>query len=289
MSKQTETMQAIANKIADMMETAGTNWVKPWVSGSTLGSLPMNAVSKKEYRGINLLLLQSRSTPIWATYKQWNDKGAQVLKGSKGTQIVFWKPLEKTDDNGEKSKFFILKTYTVFNADQVEGYEYTAPKPVDCTVATLPHVDEWVANTKADIKHGEAQAYYSPNLDYINMPKRELFIDTDTSTATESYYSTLLHELTHWTGHADRNDRAKHNKWGDQTYAFEELIAELGATFLCAQLGISNDVRADHAQYINNWISKLRSDPKFLFQAATKAQAGIDYLNAFNQGDTVAD
>ena len=198
MSKQTETMTAIANKIADLMETNGTDWVKPWVSGAALSSLPINAVSNKTYRGINLLLLAGRSTPVWATYKQW------------------------------------AANYTVFNADQVEGYEYVAPTPIDCKVQTLPHVDEWVSNTGADVRTGESSAYYNRTQDFVNMPARELFIDTDTSTATESYYSTLLHELTHWTGSPERLDRVKGKQFGDDAYAFEELIAELGATFLCA-------------------------------------------------------
>ena len=104
MSKQTETMTAIANKIADLMETNGTNWVKPWVSGAALSSLPINAVSNKNYRGINLLLLSGRSTPVWATYKQWADKGAQVLKGSKGTGIVFWQPVKREAANGKDDR-----------------------------------------------------------------------------------------------------------------------------------------------------------------------------------------
>ena len=288
MSKQTETMTAIANKIADLMETNGNNWVKPWVSGAALSSLPINAASNKTYRGINLLLLAGRSTPVWATYKQWADKGAQVLKGSKGTGIVFWQPMKREDKNGKDESFMILKNYTVFNADQVEGYEYVAPTPIDCKVQTLPHVDEWVANTGADVRTGEAQCYYNRTGDFVNMPARNLFFDTDTSTATESYYSSLLHELTHWTGSPERLDRVKGKQFGDDAYAFEELIAELGATFLCAQLGISNDVRPDHAQYIKSWIKKLRSDPKFLFQAASKAQKAIDLLNDYNY-ETVAD
>ena len=144
MSKQTETMTAIANKIADLMETNGTDWVKPWVSGAALSSLPINAVSNKTYRGINLLLLAGRSTPVWATYKQWEAKGAQVLKGSKGTGIVFWQPVKRKDAKGNDESFMILRNYTVFNADQVEGYDYEAPTPIDCKVQTLPHVDEWV-------------------------------------------------------------------------------------------------------------------------------------------------
>ena len=290
MSKQTETMTAIANKIADLMESNGTNWVKPWVSGSALGGLPINAVSNKTYRGVNLLLLAGRSTPVWATYKQWADKGAQVLKGSKGTGIVFWQPIKRINKTtGLEEQFFMLKNYTVFNADQVEGYDYEAPVAIDCTVQTLPHVDEWIANTGAVITHNEAQAYYRPSTDSINMPRRELFIDTETSTSTESYYSTMLHELTHWTGSPKRLDRVKGKSFGDDAYAFEELIAELGATFLCAQLGISNDVRPDHAQYIKSWIGKLRSDPKFLFQAASKAQKAIDCLNDYNYEPTVAE
>jgi antirestriction protein ArdC len=282
MSKQTETMTAIANKIADLMETNGNNWVKPWVSGAALSSLPINAASNKTYRGINLLLLAGRSTPVWATYRQWAAKGAQVLKGSKGTGIVFWQPMKREDKNGKDESFMILKNYTVFNADQVEGYEYVAPTPIDCKVQTLPHVDEWVANTGADVRTGEAQCYYNRTGDFVNMPARNLFFDTDTSTATESYYSSLLHELTHWTGSPERLDRVKGKQFGDDAYAFEELIAELGATFLCAQLGISNDVRPDHAQYIKSWIKKLRSDPKFLFQAASKAQKAIDLLNDYS-------
>jgi antirestriction protein ArdC len=220
------------------------------------------------------------STGTWATYNQWHELGAQVRKDEKSTHIAFWKPLSKTDDKGEESSFWMAKAYYVFNADQVEGYEIPGNTlPVIASPAeTLEHVEAFVAGLGAYIRHGLPRAYYNTALDYVNMPQRDVFTGSPTSTPTEAYYSTLFHELTHWTGHKSRLDRME--KSGQHEYAFEELVAELGAAFMCADLNVSNSPRPDHAAYIASWLKALKNDSKFIFTAASKAQKAADYLQS---------
>ena len=173
----------------------------------------------------------------------------------------------------------MAKAYFVFNADQVDGIEKAEPTQDEIRtnmVDVLAEVDSFMLRTKADIRTGMAQAFYNPNGDYINMPERDLFTGSETSSPTETYYSTLCHELTHWTGHAKRLDRLGTCKKGE--YAFEELVAELGAAFLCADLGIASLPRPDHAAYIASWLKALKNDSKFIFQAASQAQKALDYV-----------
>lgn len=281
--------------IIDALEKAqaGT-WSMPWHSdsdGKAL-SMPINAVSKKAYRGSNILQLwgvghmRGYQSGIWATYKQWQGLGAQVRKGEMSTQIAFYKKMtytDKTDSDdiaNEKTKQFLMaKAYHVFNADQVDGYalEVAEETKRQNLVERLEAVECFMVATKADIRHNEPKAYYSPMGDYINMPKPDTFIGSKTSSATECYYSTLCHELVHWTGASKRVGRLF--GVGRTEYAIEELVAELGAAFLCADLGIASTPRPDHAAYIASWLKALRNDNKFIFQAASTAQKACDYAH----------
>jgi len=287
--KNQEIMEEVANRVVKLMETHGTNWVKPWQGSS---GFPHNIASGKNYRGINVILLMSAgfSTSVWGTYKQWSAKGAQVAKGSKGTRIVFWKPLDVDDKDkpGKKKQIWMLKTYVVFNADQVEGYDaptlptIAAPSEIAC-----PEMDEYFAKAGVDLRHGGDKAFFSPMANFVQMPNKKDFNGTKTSTAREAYYSTLAHEVTHWTGHASRLDRIKASRFGSKDYAFEELVAELGAVFMSMQFGISPAPRPDHAQYLNNWIAAMKETPRVIFSACKDAQAAMDWLET-ETGTTIA-
>lgn len=145
-----------------------------------------------------------------------------------------------------------------------------------------------VSQTGADIRHSGDQAYYAPAQDYIVMPSRALFKDTSTSTATENYYSTLFHELTHWTGAKHRLDRLSNDRFGSKDYAFEELVAELGAAMCCALTGVTSSPREDHARYILSWLKALKSDKRFIFSAASHAQKALDFLFSQQQETALA-
>jgi antirestriction protein ArdC len=297
MTTQKEIIEKVSTEILNLMEEHGTNWQKPWLSTIASGQ-PFNVVSKKPYQGINSFWLgmvaysAGYQTNEWATFKQWSGKGASIIKGSKATDIFFWKPIkidEKDasgkilkDDNGNKKtkNIWMLKAYKVFNAQQVEGYDSPAiekPEPVEFNNQV---VDALVSATGADIRHGGGSAHYAPSSDHIQMPAKEDYVGTDTSTAEEAYYSTLLHELVHWSGHKDRLDRFKSNSFfGSSEYAFEELVAETGAAILSVVTGVSPAPRADHAKYLNNWKKAIKDNPKAIFSAFTKANQAVEFLN----------
>jgi antirestriction protein ArdC len=267
----------------------GNGWTMPWQS---FASMPENVASKKPYRGVNVPTLwiaqaaKGYSHGIWGTYKQWNELGAQVRKGEKGTPIVFWGTVTKDKDNesdnesdNEKKTHIFARYSVVFNACQVDGYELPhVPELPDNGAEKIAHVEQFIAALGANITHNEARAYYSPSDDRVNMPDIGLFHATELNTPIESYYSTMFHELTHWTGAQSRLDRVKGKKFGDKDYAYEELIAELGAAMACATLGVSVSPRQDHAQYIANWLKALKNDKKFIFSAASAAQKALDYM-----------
>ncbi len=275
----------------------GNEWRMPWHSVS--GGMPVNLASGKHYRGVNVLALWASAArggfaaSTWATYKQWQAVGANVRKGSKGTKIVFFKPIvvdtDRVNDSGERENEsrMVAKAYTVFNADQVDGWSEPTLETVS-EVDTIAAADAVVTASGADIRHGGDRACYIPSADVVNMPERESFIDTDHSSATENYYSTLFHELTHWTGAENRMNRQFGKRFGDNAYAFEELVAELGAAFNCASLGITSTPRADHAQYIDNWLQALKSDKRAIFHAASKAAQAVDYLQGFEAESATA-
>lgn len=276
--------QSVTDAIVAAIESGQTKekFVMPW---DGLHSLPLNACTGKSYRGINIPLLWAHQTEkgytsgYWGTYKQWQEMGAQVRKGEKGACIVFWKILdvEPENDNEEAEARMFARWSTVFNADQVEGFEM-AVEQKEGTAQLIGAAEEFIAATGATIETGGRRAYYHRAKDVITLPERDIFHDTPTSTATEAYYSTALHELTHWTGAPKRLDRTKSKRFGDADYAFEELIAELSAAMLCATLGITSNTRADHAHYIDGWLKALKDDKRFIFSAASQAQKAADYL-----------
>ena len=265
----------VSNRIIELMEKHGTDWSKPWADGTGSG-FPVSMSSGKAYTGINVLLLWAEQRPNaeWGTYKAWQSKGAQVRKGEKGTQVVYFQILEKVDEeSGQIKKIPMLKYYTVFNADQVDGYE-SAPIELPNKAERIAVADHFIARTKAHIEHKQTSAFYVPSMDMIGLPPREAFKSTD------GYYSTLLHELTHWTGAKHRLDRLSSGGFGSTEYAKEELVAEIGSAFLCVKLGVTKEPREDHAKYLNNWMKALRDDKRAIVKACKLAQNAVEFLES---------
>jgi antirestriction protein ArdC len=265
----------VTQRIIDELEKGAAPWIKPWNAGA---SEDQNIISKQPYQGINRLILgmSGYTTPLWASYKQWQQLGANVKEGEKGTMIVFYSPIVKTtirdnDPNPEKDVYHCLKTYYVFNAAQVEGIEFESVKPSLENFNPVPALEDRIQKTGALIKHGDSRAYYRPSEDFIGMP------DKNTFKSESHYYATVLHELTHWSGAKHRLDRTKGARFADAAYAFEELVAEMGAAFLCQDYKIEGDLR--HADYIGSWLKCLRADNKAIFNAAALAQKAANYIN----------
>ena len=271
--------QDVTNKIVAAMEADPGQWTKPW---STNGR-PKNATTGRRYSGVNILLLgmsgasEGYPSGLWASYKQWQGIGAQVNAGERGTTIVYASTFTPKDAEPDTKAIHFLKSTKVFNADQVDGFKVEEDAPVSL-VERIKDVDQFTHATGALIRHGGDRAYYSLASDEILIPELSSFKDTSTGTATENMYGTLLHELTHWTGHKSRCDREFGKRFGTEAYAAEELVAELGASFLCAGLGLAIEPRKDHAQYINSWIRLLKSDKRAIFTAASKASQAVEWL-----------
>lgn len=269
--------ESVTNKIIAELEKGAAPWVKPWRADSTADH---NLVSKKPYSGVNRLILgmagMQYTSNTWATYKQITEAGGHVRKGEKGTHIVFFKPVTKETrlETGEINleSFAVLKSYCVFNADQCEGLDLPAPAPVATEFDPIPHVEDRIIKTGAVVGHGGDAAFYMPSQDRIQMPNKSAF------NTPANYYATILHELVHWSGadHRLARDLSK-GRFGNPAYAFEELVAELGASFLCQDHGIDGDLR--HAGYIGSWLKALRDDKTAIFKAAALAQKAADYIN----------
>jgi antirestriction protein ArdC len=274
--------QKVTDHIVRALENGPGTWSRPWTVKAGAGSpMPHNVASGAHYRGINTVMLWCAReagqypTHLWGTYQQWQDKGAQVRKGEKSTPGVFFKPTERTVvvDGEEISKGgMIARGFSLFNVAQVDGY--VAPVVAIDEVPAIDAAEAFFAATGAVIRHGGDRAYYSPMQDFVAMPERNSF------RLAKLYYSTLAHECVHWTSHASRLDRKLGARFGDEAYAAEELIAELGAAFTCAQLGLDDTPRDDHAQYIASWIRVLKRDPRAIFTASSAAQRACDYLLA---------
>ena len=275
-----------ARIIADM-EQGTRPWLKPWSVEHTAGRItrPLRA-NGTPYRGMNVLLLWGEAVdrgyvaPIWMTYKQAQETGAQVRKGERGATVVYANRFTttETDEHGQEAEREIpfLKAYTVFNVEQIDGlpaHFYAQPTTPLPFTARIEAAERFFAATGADIRHGGNRAFYSPALDFVQLPPFEAFTDA------ESYSATLAHELTHWTSHPSRLARELGKRHGDHAYAFEELIAELGAAFLCADLGITPEPRDDHAAYLAHWLQVLKQDKRAIFSAAAHAQRAADHLH----------
>jgi antirestriction protein ArdC len=221
--------------------------------------------------------------PIWMTFKQALELGASVRKGEKGSPVVYADSITRTATDAATGqanahKIHYLKGYYVFNVAQIDGlatHYYSKPAPLPPAFSRIEHAEQFFAATHATIRHGGAMAFYAGGSDHIQMPPFESFRDA------ESYYATLAHECTHWTKHEKRLARDFGRKrWGDEGYAMEELVAELGAAFLCADLHLSPEPREDHASYLANWLTVLKRDTRAIFTAASHAQRAADFLNA---------
>ena len=284
----TDLYQQVTDRVIALMQQHGAAWINP-MSRAGSSYAPRNPTTGKAYRGINVLLLSCSAftSNQWAGFSQWKAKGCNVKKGSKATTIVYWKIIRKrqlVEGVERESTLPLLRYLNVFNLDQVEGEYADKARGAETSAPTslvdaCASADELVKACGAVIRQdAEARAYYSPIGDFVHMPNREVFAATSTSSATENFYSTLLHELTHWTGHSSRLSRDFSGRFGSDAYAAEELVAELGAAFLCAELGISPTPRADHAAYLNSWLRVLRNDPKAIVTAASKAKAAAAFL-----------
>jgi antirestriction protein ArdC len=281
--------RTVTEKIIAAIKAGADKFEMPWHSADSSVSMPVNALTEAQYRGINVLSLwvdaMQKGYPagIWASYQQWQKLGAQVRRGERGSTIVFYKQLaSNTSESGQEvpGLAFVARASRVFNVAQVEGW--TLPSlPPQPEFDRHNQTESFVAATGARVRHGFNIAKYRRDLDDIEMPSPGWFVGTNTSSPLQSYYAILLHELTHWSGAPHRLAREFGRRFGDQAYAMEELTAELGAAFLCSLLGIANEPRPDHASYVASWLKVLREDHQAIFTAANRAQLATEYLAHF--------
>ena len=280
----------ITNKIIRDFEAGIVPWVKPWNSSSGLSilSLPQNALTRRNYSGINILLLWSAleekgfASNYWVTFKQCIAMGGSVRKGEHGTHVYFAdkfvpeKEKARAEQDGDQAaSIAFLKRYVVFNADQCQGLPkgLIAAPVVKLERDLVPEAEALIAATGADFRIGGDQAFYVPSEDFIRIPHQISYTDQI------NYYRTAFHELGHWTGHRSRLDRSFTVKHGTADYAREELVAELATAFVCASLGIVPTVR--HADYIGNWMQVLKEDSRAIVKAASLASKASDYILQF--------
>ncbi len=275
-STRSDIYQEVTNTIIQQLEAGTAPWIKPW-TGADNGLVPYNASTDTPYRGINVLMLWSAAvvrgfeSDAWVTYKQAQAKGWQVRKGAKSARIVKVGQFEKDNANGETQSLSFMRYYSVFNVAEIDGY--VAPPAIELPeVERDRNAEEFIAQTGADVTERGGRACYIPSADTISLPPINTF------TSAEHFYATALHELTHWTGNEKRLDRDLRGRFGDNSYAAEELIAEIGAAFLCASLQIPGELQ--HANYIDHWLDVLRGDKKAVFTAASKAQQASEYLQS---------
>jgi antirestriction protein ArdC len=265
----------ITARILKQLEQGTVPWVMPWSV-----PLPYNAKTGRRYGGINTLLLWDSpyERPAWLTFMQAQDLKARIRKGERATRIVFTATMIRTKDDEERSIPF-LKWYHVFNVAQVEGLSgerYAAPLVTE----SLGSPQSFLNGIRATVRHGGIAAYYDLGKDVIQLPHPEHFV------TTERYLATSLHEHVHWTGHTSRLARDMRNRFGDQAYAFEELVAELGAAFLSADLGLPTELH--HGEYIRSWVTLLSDHKQAIVSAAAKASAAADYLKAPSRREEAA-
>lgn len=277
--------QRITDTIIAQLENGVRPWTQPWSAGNSV-SRPLRH-DGTPYSGINIVLLWAEAanrgftTSTWMTFRQALALGACVRKGETGSTVVYANRVvrTKTNDAGEDEQVEIpfLKAYSVFNIEQIDGlpeaYAPVAPRAIN-PEERVAEAEAFFARCRADVRHGGGFAYYAPGPDFVQMPSFEIFH------GAEGYYATLGHEMTHWTRHPSRLDRDfGRNRFGDEGYAREELVAELGAAFLCADLGLALEPREDHAAYIGSWLKVLRDDKRFIVSAAAHAQRAVAYLH----------
>jgi len=281
----------VSARIISELERGALPWIKPW-SATAGRNVPQNAVTNRPYSGCNVILLwlahdRGWATPRFLTFKQANEAGGHVRKGEHGTKVYFVKQLQVKDDNSDEAEtrlIPLLREYTVFNVDQCENLPESvkAGKPVRVRNPDTRDAlaDQFLCSTGADMREGHGEAYYVPSRDFISMPAFPAFKGAD------HFYSTAFHELTHWTGHKSRLDRDLKHRFGAREYAAEELVAELGAAFLCAEFSFNNDLR--HAGYIATWVELLKADKRAFFTACNRASKAVDYVRGLALAEPAA-
>lgn len=286
----TDIYEKITNQIVSELEKGVRPWLKPWnaeyAAGRITRPLRGNGIP---YQGINALMLWSTAmdkgyaAPIWMTFKQALELKAHVRKGEQGSLVVYADKIIRSEtdtETGEANEHAIpfMKGYTVFNVEQIDGlpeWYYAKAEPRTDSLKRNARVEAFFALTGAKVRHGGNMAYYNVTQDFVQMPFIESFRDG------ESFYATLAHEMTHWTRHCSRLNRDfGRRRFGDEGYAMEELVAELGSAFLSADLELTPEVRDDHSAYIASWIKVLKSDKRAIFTAASHAQRAADFLHA---------
>lgn len=289
--------QTITDRIVSLLETGVRPWHQPWSAGNAAArvSRPLRH-NGQPYSGINVLVLWMEATargygnPCWMTFRQAKELGGCVRKGERSATVVYANRYTKTETDGEGNEIEqtipFLKSYAVFNVEQIDGlpasYQVVPDAPQIAPDARIDELDRFFAATGADIRHGGLRAFYAIQPDYIQMPPFEAF------ESAESYYCTLAHEMTHWTRHPTRLDRDfGRKKWGDEGYAREELVAEIGAAFLSVELGFAPEVREDHAAYIASWLKVLKDDKRFIFSAAAHAERACAHLHSYSNPEAI--
>lgn len=271
--------QEIVNSIIEKLEQGVKPWVRPWVDGAGV-AMPTNLSTKNAYNGINVLLFwmeadaKGYSSNYWLTFKQAKELGGSVRKGEKSTTGIFYKlQTRKNKETGEEETFPIMKPFSAFNLDQIDGIELPTVEAPISMFERHERAEQFAIATGIEIRHGGNSAYYSPSTDHVQMPVREQF------RSEADYYATLFHELAHATSAKSRVGRELGRR-GTDGYAKEELVAEQSACFLMQHFGIVGECQ--HESYIASWLKALRGDKKYLFSAASLASKAYDYLAAFD-------
>ncbi|EGT3576382.1 TPA: ArdC family protein [Serratia liquefaciens] len=273
----TDIYQTVTDNIIAALEAGVKPWSCPWQRVSDISGLPSNFVTGIAYSGMNIMLLwcsaskQGFGDSRWMTYKQAQAVGGQVRKGEHGTIAIFYTTLEKENEDGEIDHIPMLKTFNVFNIEQIDGLPLTTETVnPEATFDPLPEAENLFRKSGANIIEKGQNAFFQPSTDEVWLPERHLFSDA------ANFYATGLHELVHWSGGKKRLNREMKGKFGSEDYAFEELIAELGSAFLMADLGIVGEVQ--HESYIASWLKALKNDKRFIFKAASAASKAHRYL-----------
>lgn len=270
----------ITDRIVARLKTGVVPWRQPW-SSKGFGVMPRNALTQRAYSGANVILLWSRaqesgfSAPLWLTFKQALELGGNVRKGEKGETVIYVSKVIREDDDGVKRAIPFLKAYTVFNVAQCDNLPAKVTHPNGPQRAVNPNTrdelaEAFIASTGATIRHGEPRAYYQPAGDFVNMPPFETF------KSASLYYGVAFHELGHWTGAEKRLGRTFGKRFGDRSYAVEELVAELTSAFLCGEFGFDND--GVDADYIATWIKLLTEHEKVIVAAAAAASRAVEFM-----------
>tara|TARA_R100001443_G_scaffold487_6_gene2045 strand:- start:19392 stop:20258 length:867 start_codon:yes stop_codon:yes gene_type:complete len=287
----TKIVKNMADQISSAMETNTTKFLTPWVKSG----LPHN-LDGKTYTGFNVFYLwfvkydKGFNSSTWGTIKAINNAGGAVKRGEKSTQVLFYKPHKITDKaTGEDKTIPLMRYYNVFNIDQtdLDDRKFKLPK----LVMDIPKIENFIKSWDVKIEHSaDERCYFSPLENKIHMCLKDMFTNSESSSATENYYGTMFHEGIHSTGTDDKTGRHKQNKstYEDYSYDFEELVAEIGSAILCSMYGLSKDVKPESVAYIKGWVKRIKDEPNIILKASAKAQRAVDWLEQCKEKSKVA-